>query len=265
MRVLLVALLCAAGCDDDTSLPAIVHDLSVGAFDFASAPDLSSRVDAGCTRQLFGGFAGLSDFERRVDCTCGCTIDAFEGNMVAGFWATPASTNTVFAPTSTGMQVALRRSGMTEFGTLASLAPIGPFYLDGDFDVSVEYRLTGDVPPDAQAMLALSTPTTTHSVERARLPDGSDVARALFAGVAPVAIPDSSTTGTIDFIRQGSTLEAIVDGVLVSKLTGAGTARLSLALTATLAACAPDAGDTCSFTMVWHNLKMIGGALVDRR
>ncbi len=188
---------------------------------------------------------------------------------MSGFWGQPASSGGSYAPGGSGLAVTVTRTDMTEFAALVSTSPVSPFYLDGDFDVTVDYELRGAVPPDAHAMLQAATPANNNTVERARLPlpDGSEVARSLFPGVTPVAKPDDNTRGTLELFRQGGTVEAIADGALVSQFIGAGaTTRFSLQLFATLGACDnDDAGAGCSFTVAWSHLSMIGGALVDRR
>src|SRR5262249_53244090 len=59
-------------------------DLSALPGDFG-APDLVA-VDATCVHQTFMSFGGISSSERRLDCTCGCTIDKFDGSLVNGWW-----------------------------------------------------------------------------------------------------------------------------------------------------------------------------------
>jgi hypothetical protein len=117
-------------------------------------------------------------------------------------------------------------------------------------------------------MLQAATPANSNTVERARLPDGSEVIRSLFPGITPVAQPDANTSGTLELFRKGGTLEAIADGQAVSQFIGAGAStRFSLQLFVTLGACDDDSdgGPGCSFTVDWSHLTMTGGSLVDRR
>jgi hypothetical protein len=263
MRWLFVAL-ALVGCDDDATSP---RDLAAAVADLAAPPgsDLSARSDASCTLQHFMGFPGMSDVERRLDCSCGCIIDPLDDTIVNGMWGLPKSSGGSYAPGPDGLAVTVARNGTTEFAALVSTSPVNPFFLDGDFDVSVDYELRGAIPPDAHAQLSAATPANNNTVERARLTDGSQTAQAIFPGVPPAAHADSSTSGTLELFKKSGTIEAIADGSLVSQRVGVTDTRFSLQLFVTLGACDPDGGDQCSFTVAWKNLRMTGGSLVDRR
>lgn len=269
MRAICVALLLvSAGCGDDSSgaplemsvgdLPARVGDLAIG--------------DGGCTMRSFQGFPGTSTL-LRFGCSCGCTIDGLQNNIVSGIWGMPHSSGASFIPMAgVGLGVALTYSGAAtvEYGSLVSEGATSPFYLDGDFDLLVDYDLGPTPPPGAaRLILGVRNPTTlsgtpVYEIERLHQADGSDDYSTMLGGVPPVNRPTTATSGTLRLTRAGFVLTSSADGQTVSTLTAQSAGRLAITLTATLGGCSTsDAGASCGYTPRWKLLRMSSGTLVN--
>jgi hypothetical protein len=251
---------CAAGCDDDTSTGG-GRDLSGAAMEL-SAPtgaDLSTPCRAG---QMFGGF---TDPNGRLDCSCGCVIDSFTGLSLGGFWAFPSTGGSTFNPTPSGLPltVVVANGGAAETASLSSLSPTAPFFLDGDFDLLVDYHLPAPLPADAHLVLGVQPIGASYTVERGRSAAGQDQLVAYF-GVPPVTKPTAGLDGNLELKRSGTTVQALADGYLISQFTGASNGRTSMTLAAALASCVTDGG-SCTLNVVWRNLRMQSGALVGSR
>jgi hypothetical protein len=231
-------------------------------------PDLFGRPppDMTCILQQLQGFLGASTGERRVSCACGCTIDSFtNASQVNQIW-NGTIMSTTFAPSSSGLNVTPDSpDGGTALGALTSLNPAGPFFLDGDFDLLVDYELTGTLPPSAEALLQVNNPKppidSTYTIERQTNGAGSNEYRAALAGIQPVTQGTAKTSGTLELSRAGFTVKAIADGTEVSQYTGDKGSRLAVLLTAGINGCA---GGSCRFTVKWRNLRLVSGTLVDR-
>jgi hypothetical protein len=238
-------------------------DINIAADDLAALPpDLGP-----CNVMKFGGFSGISTDERKLYCPCGCTIDAFEGTFVNSFWTAPKSTGATFMPTATGLNVTVTHApgnGMLENGSLSSLNSAGPWYIDGDFDLLVDYRIAAPLPEDAHIVLGVQPQSGAYTLERGRSAAGVDQFESSFFG-NPVDKPTSTLQGTLQLTRTGTTVQALADGTMVSQYTGATTGRVSMTLAAVQKTCVNDAGSGCNFTVTWHNLRLNRGTLVDRR
>ncbi len=255
--------LALAGCGGDQGTPD-GSDLGAGADDLSVARDLALPVDAVCVHQLFTGFAGTSPTERRLDCACGCTIDKMTGGFVAGFWGVPTTPGASLTPTDAGFQFFLAPpDGGVAIATVNSQAPVAPFYLDGDYDLFVDYALQGALPAGGHAILNVQdvTPTGHFTVERENISGTGDVYGATLGGIPQVTMVTAATSGTLELKRVGAAVHAIADGTEVSQFTGASTGRVLLAITGALADCGPG----CTATVVFSNARMTAGALVDRR
>jgi hypothetical protein len=262
----------AAGCGDDSA-----NDLGVadGGADLSAAADAAADqsvaidlapLDATCGLERFAGFIPGSLTLQRVDCTCGCVIDSFESNIVSGYWGKPTVGNATYDPmlgVGLGISLATPDGGGAAIGALNSLSALEPFYLDGDFDLLVDYSLSGPLPDDSHVLLTVqdTSPTGKYILERERTLAGGDDYAATLGGVGAVTLATSAASGTLELERNGATVKAIADGTAVSQFTGAGTARMSLILTGALASCP---GGGCEFTVVFHNARMTRGALTDR-
>ncbi|HZS42214.1 MAG TPA: hypothetical protein VFF06_35535 [Polyangia bacterium] len=273
MRALSLVLAAAlAGCGDDAQPNGDgggAADLSAvadgGADQAVSAPDLT-LVDATCALHRFSGFFTGNPTEQRLDCTCGCIIDDFDSNIVNGYWGKPTAGNATLEPMAgVGLAIALATpdGGGASVGAVNSLSPVEPFWLDGDFDLLVDYSLSGPLPDDAHVLLTVQDTSATghYIVGRERLSGTGDVYSATLGGIAPVTISTTAASGTLELQRNGSSIKALADGSAVSQFTGAGTARVQLILTGALASCP---GTGCAFTVTFHNARMMRGAITDR-
>jgi hypothetical protein len=266
-RALAIAAACLlAGCGDDVAndlgAPADLSALADAAADHGV--DLAP-LDATCTLQRFTGFFVGSPTEQRLDCTCGCIVDDFDSNIVNGYWGKPTAGNASYDPmpgNGLGVVVATPDGGGASIGGLNSLAPVEPFYLDGDFDLLVDWKAAA-LPNDAHVILTAQDGTALghYAVERTRDVGGNDLYVATLGGIAPVSAATTATSGTLELKRTGATVQALADGAPISQFTGAGTARMSLILTVALASCS---GGGCEFEGVFHHARMTRGAIVDR-
>lgn len=264
-------------CGDSSSPPGPdlgVGDLAETPADLAATgPDLRPPPDLQCGGpEYFVGF-GLLPTEQKIECRCGCVIDRFSNNVISGFWGTPVIQTATLTPTLNGLVVNVAPGdGGAGVGALSSSAGSIPFYLTGDFDLSVDYELPDVIPPDAHAILRVAIGgTSVYVIERERGLDGVERYKATLGGVAPISRATTARSGTLRLVRSGFTLRAEADGQLVSQFGGATLERLPILLTAGVsqAGCdvvggaRPDAG-SCSATVVWRNLQLRSGTIVDR-
>lgn len=264
--VLFVAL--AAGCGDDsgggTDLAAAAGD------DLAASADLAG--DLGCSFGTFPGFGGVQT-ATSFDCSCGCMIDSMELDGVAGIWGKSTTSGAMFVPMpGVGLGVSLTTSGTLEQAGLASEAgPSFPsvFYLDGDFDLLVDYDFGATPPPGpAELVLGVRKPevlsgTPQYEVERERLADGSDAYATMLGGVPATLKPTTATHGTLELQRVGYTLTSLADGQQVATLVSNYPGRLVVTLAATLSGCSGDAGASCGYQPRWHLMRLNSGKLVN--
>lgn len=264
--VLVLAL--AAGCGDDTS---------------AGSADLSAAGDAGlgdlgvgdlaCVPAIFGGFPGPATPER-LDCPCGCVVDAFDGTTVASpVWAKSNTSGAAFVSMpGVGLGVMLTSAGGLEMGSLASEGlPLSSFYLDGDFDLRVDYDLGATPPPGAaNLVLGVRAPgtlsgTEQYEVRRQQLADGENGYAAHLGGVPDVVVPTTATHGTLRLTRQAYTVTAFADGTQLTTLISQYAGRVVITLAATLEGCTVgDAGASCGYTPRWHRLVLASGRLINQ-
>src|SRR5262245_9822793 len=140
---MLLAVLLLGGCSDDNGGAGGDGgaDLSAGAIDFAAADLTSPSRDMTCAFSTFGGFFGASSTEQRFDCPGGCSIDTFQGNQVSSLWNGSVQSS-MLKPTATGLEITPEPAdGGVAFAGLSSVNPGGKFFLDGDFDLLIDYQL----------------------------------------------------------------------------------------------------------------------------
>lgn len=257
-----------AACTDDDDKPgadlAAVSDQGIGDLpgDQQAGPDLAE-----CQ---YGTFLGLGevDNEQTFACTCGCLIDGLQGSFISGTWSVITSLNgTATAMGASGVELAATSTGDVEFAGLSSLPGINPFYLDGDFEISLDYELD-TVSPDARVRLITQTqggpPTGTFLVERVRNTDGVDRFAGLTGEVAAVAVETDQTSGTLTLRRLGATFTAYADGQLIGQLSGGSVARLHIIANAGMRSCGVDGG-TCEVKARIKNLRLQFGTLINKR
>jgi hypothetical protein len=262
-----LALLLVVGCDDTS--PPDGNDLSALSDGGGGVPDLFG-ADLTCTQPPFEGFGGFSPSERRLACPCGCTIDTFASPQVAGFWQPVTLGTTQLAPSAAGLTVTVTASGSeTALAALSSLEPTNRFYLDGDFDLLIDYELLAAPPDASHVILNVRDPdqmaiTSSYTVERERTAAGEDRHTAYLGGIPHVRVPTSAQSGTLELRRTGLTVQALASGTQVSQFTGAVAGRLAVFVNGTVEGCAADAGG-CTLSVRWRNLRLAHGTLVDRK
>ncbi len=268
MRAFLVlALLVGAGCGDDSTM--------TGGGDLGAGDDLAAPSGAdlsACTTQLFPTFTGVQTSPMRFDCPCGCIIDPMDGDTLNPMWGATHTANAGFAPMAgVGLGMSLTWAGgpTPEQAGLYSVGPIAQFFLDGDFDMLIDYDLATAPPGESHLVLSVRDPGTVQGlsvfeVERAHLADGTDEYSTMLGGVPPVALPTAATHGTLRLTRQGYTVSAYGDGQKISTLIAQKAGRVAVNLAATLAGCTTsDAGATCGYTPRWRALRLATGTLVN--
>jgi hypothetical protein len=266
MRGILVLAIALGGCGDDSA---------AGASGDLSAPTNGGDLgvgDLGCGTRAFLGFVGANLDFQSFDCSCGCIIDSFDNNFLSSNWGASTTSGAVFKPSrGAGLGVALTTSGGLETGGLASEGPNARFYVDGDFDLLVDYDL-GATPPPGESHLVLGVRpsgtingTEIYEVQRHHAADGSDTNETVLGGVSKIGPAITATQGTLRLARSGTTLSSYADGQVVSMRIGEQVRRLMVTLAATLEGCSEgDAGGSCSYTPRWHRLRMQSGQLVNQ-
>lgn len=264
----LVLMLALAGCGEGDGGGDDGPDAGVGDLAGADLTGAEGGTDGACAFTVFNGFAGPPANERRFDCPCGCLIDSFEALAGAGW--NIVTENATFTPmTGQGLAVTVETTGSeVGIGALNSLNPGSTFVLDGDFELLVDWRLVGPMPRDAHVIFSLHdadpSPTGDYRLEREHTAAGLHQVTAMLGGVFPRSESTTATSGTFSLSRAGHLVQARNDSQLVSQFTGAVGSRLAIVLSAAVDGCESDAG-TCTFTVVWRNLRLAKGALADRR
>lgn len=270
MRLFAILILCGAlgGCDDDsTSGPA---DLSAGGGGQGGGVDLSVTGDLISCGRAFNGFNGVQTSTAFFACPCGCTIDSMEASVVNPMWGATHTPNSSFAPIAgVALGEQLRFAGSVEQLGLYSVGPTAQFYLDGDFDLRLDYDLVTAPPGQTHLIVSVRDPGAVQSIqtfdiEREQLSDGSNYYATMLGGVPSNMVATSATKGTLRLTRQGFTYTAYGDGNLVSTLIAQKAPRVAVTVTATLNDCTTsDAGATCGYEPRFHNLRLATGTLVN--
>ena len=269
MRYLLVLALVAGGCGDDTT--SVNGDLGVGGDDLSAVggSDLAGG-DMSCVNQLFNGFNGVQTSLVYFMCPCGCTIDAMESSAVNPMWGATHTTNSSFVPIAgVGLGEDLHFSGSVEQLGLYSIGPTAQFYLDGDFDLRVDYDLVSAPPGQTHLLIGVRDPGAvmsiqTFDIEREQLSDGSGYYATMLGGVPSNMVATTATQGTLRITRKGFTYTTYGDGQMVSQLIAQKAARVAVTVTATLDDCATsDGGTSCSYQPRFHDVRLASGTLVN--
>lgn len=267
-RSLLLGLLAltATGCEDEPQnedLAMVVDGGGDASIDLRPVgPDLK-----GCQ---FGTFLGLQEVDtvQTFECPCGCLVDGLVGAEVSTSWSVVASANgLVTGRLGQGVSLSATSFGVVEFAGISSLSGTYPFYLEGDFSLSLDYEL-GELSPDGRLRLITQTlggpPTGTFIVERVRGLDGVHRYAGLTGEVAAAAVTTDKQSGTLTIERVGADLTAYADGQLLGKLSGGSVARMHIIITAGLKSCAVDAG-SCVASATVKNLRLKNGTLINKR
>lgn len=270
MRFLLVLALVAGGCGDDTTTGS--GDMGAGGDDmFAGANDLSRIGDMVCTNLMFNGFNGVQTSLAVFACPCGCTVDGMESSVVNPMWGASMTSPSSFVPIAgVGLGEHLDFNGSVQQLGLYSVGPTAQFFLDGDFDMLVDYDLVSAPPGQTHLLMSVRDPGAvmsiqTFDIEREQLSDGSSYYATMLGGVPSNMIATTATHGTLRLTRQGFTYKSYGDGMLVSTLIAQKAARVAVTVTATLNDCATadGGGATCSYQPRFHNLRLASGTLVN--
>ena len=261
MRALvLLACLQSAACIHKVTRPPDGGQGDLGVAD-EGVPDLQRPPDAQCTFERFSGFLGTVPSERRLDCRCGCSVDTFDEAAVQPFWTAVTQNARVRPQTNIGVGFELEPSdGGMSSAALQSTGPGASFFLDGDFDLLVDYFAGAAPPPGAALLLEVGA----YAIVRDRSDAGGRYAARGPGGA--LSISTSALAGTLELTRAGGTVSAFADGQKLGDVGAGDSTRLQLALRAQ-GRCdvADDGGAGCQFVTVWHNLRLTKGALVDRQ
>ncbi len=273
MRALGILLLCAAlgGCDDDsTSGPG---DLSVAGESDAGVPDLSVTGDLLVCNALFNGFNGVQTTPATFACPCGCIVDSMESSVVNPMWGASHSSKSSFAPiagVALGEQLDWDGTSSFEYGSLYSVGPTAQFFLDGDFDMLLDYDLVSAPPGETHLVLSVRDPGSVQGlqifeIERELRADGTSDYATMLGGVPPASVPTTATHGTLRMTRQGFTYKTYGDGQLVSTFIAQKATRVAVNVTATLNGCmfSDGGGASCGYQPRFHLLRLSTGTLVN--
>ena len=268
--VCLVALLAgtALGCDDDTTSHA--QDMSAGSGDLIFGGVDLAGGDLLCSYRSFNGFVGAQTSLAVFDCACGCTVDGMESSAVNPIWGASHTPSSSFAPIAgVGLGEDLHYNGSLEQLGLYSVGPTAQFFLDGDFDLLIDYDLVSPPPGETHLVVSVRDPGTVQGIqifdiEREQLADGSHYYVTMLGGVPSNQIATTATHGTLRMTRQGFTYNTYGDGAAVSTLIAQKAPRVAVTVAATLGGCTTsDMGASCNYQPRFHNLRLATGTLVN--
>jgi hypothetical protein len=275
MRALCLAVLVALagatlGCDDDTTSHS--GDLGAGGDDQGTGggSDLAGRDLLTCNR-MFNGFNGVQTSLAVFECTCGCVVDGMESSVLNPMWGATKTANSNFAPLAgVALGEDLHYAGSVEQLGLYSVGPTAQFFLDGDFDLLVDYDLVSSPPGQTHVLIGVRDPGVVQSIqtfdiEREQLSDGNNYYATMLGGVPSNMVATTATHGTLRLTREGFTYKSFGDGINVSTLIAQKAPRVAVTVTATLNDCSTNdgGGATCGYQPRLHNLRLASGTLVN--
>jgi hypothetical protein len=271
MRMLFVLVLLAGGCGDDTTSGS--GDMGAGGDDlsFAGADFSGAGGDMLCTNRMFNGFNGVQNALVTFACPCGCTVDAMESTVVNPMWGATKTSGSNFAPIAgVGLGEDLHYSGTLEQLGLYSVGPTAQFFLDGDFDMLVDYDLVSAPPGQMHLLMSVRDPGAVQSIqtfdiEREQFSDGTGYYATMLGGVPSNMTVTAATHGTLRLTRQGFTYNSYADGATISTLIAQKAPRVAVTVTATLNDCANNDGGmgACAYQPRFHNLRLASGTLIN--
>jgi hypothetical protein len=272
MRFLAVLILCAGvgGCGDDSTSGG-GRDMSAGGGGSGGADDLAVSGDLISCNRTFNGFPGVQTSPAFFACPCGCTIDSMDAAVVNPMWGASHTSNSGFAPMAgVGLGEDLHYAGSLEVLGLYSVGPAAQFFLDGDFDLLVDYDLVSAPPGQSHLLIGVRDPGVvqgiqTFEIEREQLSDGSNYYATMLGGVPSNMITTTATRGTLRLKREGFKYTSYGDDNLVSTLIAQKAPRVAVTVTATLNDCAvaDGGGATCGYQPRFHNLRLLSGTLAN--
>ena len=271
MRVLLVLALLAGGCGDDTTTASA--DLGGSGDDMPAVTgfDFSRTGDLICDNMFFGGFNGVPTSLAIFACPCGCVVDAMETGGVNPMWGATRTTGSSFVGiANVGLGEDLEYSGTAAQLGLYSVGPTAQFFLDGDFDMLLDYDLVTAPPGETHLILGVRDPgtvagTQTFELEREQMADGTNYYATMLGGVPSAMVATTATHGTIEIKRAGFTYTSYGDGALVSTLIATKAPRVAVTVTGALNGCTTSdgGGASCGYEPRFHNLRLASGTLVN--
>jgi hypothetical protein len=261
----LAASVSLCGCGDDTTSGA--HDMSM----HVPGADLASNVDIASCGGSFTGFSAPTPLTF-YDCSCGCTVDTFMHPDILPMWGVSRTGSGLPVGTSDGLQSILEVTPSSPVAVIGLLSQtqLGGFFLDGDFDLLVDWSFGGTSPPgESHLILGVRKPavvvgTDIFDIERAHLADGSDIYRSQLGGVPPGDNATTTTSGTMELARRGLTTTAYVDGKVIGSFLAASGPRMEITLSSALSGCEDQDGGSCSYSPLWISLRLKSGTLVNQ-
>jgi len=204
-------------------------------------------------------------------CPCGCTVDGMEANVVNPMWGATKTSGSNFVPIAgVGLGEDLHYTGTVEQLGLYSVGPTAQFFLDGDFDMLVDYDLVSVPPGQTHLLMSVRDPGAVQSIqtfdiEREQLSDGSGYYATMLGGVPSNMTASAATHGTLRLVRQGFTYTSYADGATISTLIAQKAPRVAVTVTATLNDCSNADGGmaACAYQPRFHNLRLASGTLVN--
>ena len=249
---------CGSTLGDDSG----PHDMVV--FDQAvRMPDM-----AVCNPPVFSGFPGTVAVERRLDCPCGCLIDSLQQAATSSLW-TRTTLGATLANSTTGLVVDVDGAQSGASATLSSVGQGGPFYIENDFDLRLDYVLDAMVAGGSDQLRITLADNVSYVVTRTRTAGGQDQYTTTL-NATPVTVTTTAATGTLRLLRRGAQLTAFGDTDQISQITTAESTRVAITIGSSVSACVAtdggtgDGGDGCTMSSTLHNLRLVDGSLVDR-
>jgi hypothetical protein len=228
-------------------------------------PDMTA-----CNPGIFSGFPGTVAVERRLDCPCGCLIDSLEQAATSSLW-TRTTVGSTLANSATGLVVDVDGAQSGASATLSSVGQGGPFYIENDFDLRLDYTLDAMVAGGSDELRIELADNVFYVITRTRTAGGMDQYTTTL-NTTPVTASTTAATGTLRLLRRGAQLTAFGDSNQISQISTAESTRVSIMVGSSVSACvatqadggAGDGGDGCTMSSTLSNLRLLDGALVDR-
>jgi hypothetical protein len=197
-------------------------------------------------------------------------IDPMEESNVNSLWGSTLSSGASWTPlTGVALGADLRYSGSVVQAGLYSAGPANQFFLDGDFDLLLDYDMVAKPPGQGHLVLGVRDPGVvmniqTYDVERQQASDGTESYASMLGGVPNVTIPTTAMKGTLRITREGYKYTTYGDGNMVTTLIAQKAGRVAVTATAVLSDCAlSDGGASCEWQPRFHNMRLQSGTIVN--
>ncbi len=240
-------------------------DLTSNNRDITAAPDLKgapdlSKPDLLCAPPLFPGFhnGAVSPFDCR---SCGCTIDDFT-SLSTDRW-----TSNVPAEWTVALSAGVATFSSSNAGSdNAQLSSDGHFYLDGDFDMLVDYQIVTWTTGGGTNLASLGPGSSAPTIQAHVYLSGGQGYYLRVDDMISQPPVVASDHGTFEILRTGSTICAqIVSGPMDCR-SASETNRLTVALDTNVnsggcsTSCTP--GNCCVQKSEFRNLRLKSGVIV---